>query len=578
VIGIKARNTKTATKKITRRGFRVYNDGQMTLQQQLETGLFHHQAGRLAEAERIYRQVLAQQPNHADVLHLLGTLVGQNGESEQAVKLLRQAIAIHPASAFYYGSLGNVLEDLGQLDEAISALRTAIQLKPDLAEAHNNLGNLLRNAGRVDEAVESFRQAIRLRPDKTSSHSNLLAVLHYHPDYDAAMIQAEHARWNQRHAEPLKTQIKPHNNDRDPGRRLKVGYVSADFCRHPVGLFMVPLLAHHDRGCVEVFCYSGVRAPDEITVKLRQSAHVWRDAAELSDEQLAAQIRDDRIDILVDLSLHTAGNRLLVFARKPAPVQVTWLGYPGTTGLTAMDYRLTDPQLDPPGENEWYSEKSVRLPRTFWCYEPIQPTLQVNSLPAAEAGHVTFGSLNNFAKVTSAALDLWAGILSAVGRSRLAIHSPPGAHRAGLIERFRRLGIDPSRLEFLARTSLLDYLQQYHRIDVALDPFPCGGGTTTCDALWMGVPTVTLRGRTAVGRMGVSILSNVGLHDWIAETPEQYVSIAVRMAGDLTKLAELRSELRKKMERSPLMNAKLFAADMEGAYRQMWKTWCSTAG
>ncbi|HEY1922668.1 MAG TPA: tetratricopeptide repeat protein [Tepidisphaeraceae bacterium] len=547
----------------------------MNLQQRFQSGILHHQAGRLIEAENVYREVLAQEPNHADALHLLGVVVGQMGRLDESVELIRRAIVMLPNNAAYYGSLGNALQDQRQLDDAIGAFRNAIRLRPDFAEAYNNLGNVLRDTRQLDEAIASFREAIRLRPDKAAAHSNLLAALYYDPRQDAGTILDEHRRWDELHAEPLRKAIQPHANDRDPGRRLRVGYVSADFCRHPVGLFMVPLLKHHDRRNVEVFCYSDVRTGDEITAKLRESAHVWRDIAGMADAPLAQGIRTDQIDILVDLSLHSAGNRLLVFARKPAPVQVTWLGYAGTTGLTSMDYRLTDPILDPPGTDQFYSEKSVRLPHTFWCYEPMDQTLQVGTLPAIENGYVTFGSFNNFAKVTSGAIELWARILAGIARSHLMIHCPPGEARARTISRFVRAGVGAGRVEFVDRKPLRDYLLQFNRVDIALDPFPCGGGTSTCDALWMGVPTVTLRGHTAVGRGSASILSNVGLANWIADTPEQYMSIATERAGDLAHLAELRTGLRKKIERSPLMDAARFAFDMEAAYRGKWENWCS---
>jgi protein O-GlcNAc transferase len=556
------------------RGFAITISGRLTLQKQYESGVSHHKAGRLAEAEKIYRQILAAKPNHADALHLLGVVTGQAGQLDAAVTLIRQAIAVSPTNAAYYGSLGNALQDRWQPDDAIGAFRTAIRLRPAFAEAYNNLGNVLRDTGQLDEAIASVREAIRLSPEKTAAHSNLLANLHYDPREDAETIYEEHRRWNERHAEPLKKFIQPHVNNRDPSRRLRVGYVSADFYRHPVGLFMAPLLTHHDPRRVEVFCYSDVRVPDENTARLRQSAHVWRNAAGMADAQLAHGIRADQIDILVDLSLHSAGNRLLAFARKPAPVQVTWLGYPGTTGLTSIDYRLTDPFLDPPETDQFYSEKSVRLPHTFWCYESMHPELQVSGLPAIKNGYVTFGCFNKFAKVTPASLKLWASLLSAIPRSRFVIHSPPGEARARVIERFSESGIEPNRIEFVDKKPLVDYLTQFNRVDVALDPFPYSGGTSTCDALWMGVPTVTLRGRTAVGRGSVSILSNVGLTDWIAETPEQYVSIAVNMAVNLQRLAELRAGLRKRMEQSPVMNAVQFAGEMEVAYRGMWENWC----
>jgi predicted O-linked N-acetylglucosamine transferase (SPINDLY family) len=266
----------------------------------------------------------------------------------------------------------------------------------------------------------------------------------------------------------------------------------------------------------------------------------------------------------------------LTFARKPAPVQVTWLGYVGTTGLSNIDYRLTDPYLDPPGAgDEFYSEKSIRLPHCFWCYEPDKASPGESGLPAMERGYVTFGSLNNFAKMTPPALDVWASILSAAPGSRLVLSSRQGDHRAKTLERFSRAGVDPHRIEFIGTQPVLEYLKQYNRIDIALDPFPYCGGTTTCDALWMGVPVVTLRGRTAVGRAGASILSNVGLLDWIAESPDQYVAIASGMARDLTKLKELRSSLRKRMMESPLMDGRKFASGIEEAYRAMWTHWCS---
>jgi predicted O-linked N-acetylglucosamine transferase (SPINDLY family) len=496
------------------------------------------------------------------------------GRVDESVKLIRRAIEIAPTNAAYYGSLGNALQDQRQLDEAIVSFRHAIRLRPDFAEAYNNHGNVLRDTGQLDEAIAALREAIRLGPEKVGAHSSLLVTLHYDPTQSAEAIYEEHRRWNEVHAEPLRKFIEPHLNGREAGRRLRIGYVSGDFCRHPVGLFMVPLLANHDARNVEVFCYSDGRVSDEITAKLRQSAHVWRNTAGMPDGRLADGIRSDQIDILVDSSLHSAGNRLLVFARKPAPVQVTWLGYPGTTGLSSIDYRLTDPFLDPAGTDEWYSEKSVQLPHTFWCYEPIDATRQVSALPAIENGYVTFGCFNNFSKVTSAALELWAKLLGAIPRSRLMIFAPPGEARNRATERFVQNGVKRERLDFVDRKPLIDYLTQFNCIDVALDPFPCGGGTSTCDALWMGVPTVTLRGRTAVGRGSVSIHSNVGLADWIADTPEQYVSIAAKMAGDLGRLAELRAGLRKRMEQSPLMDAAQFASDMEIAYRVMWERWC----
>jgi len=294
---------------------------------------------------------------------------------------------------------------------------------------------------------------------------------------------------------------------------------------------------------------------------------------------LAQLIREDQIDILVDLTMHTAWNRMILFARKPAPVQVTYLAYCSTTGLDTMDYRLTDPHLDPPGMNDaCYSEESIRLPETYWCYSAHEPTPQIGPLPALNAGEVTFGCLNNFCKVSPDTLDLWIQLLRVTPKSHLILHAHEGSHRQRVRDLLERQGIDPQRLKFVASVPLSRYFKLYEQIDIGLDPFPCNGGTTTCDALWMGAPVVTLAGRTAVGRAGVSVLRNIGLPELIAESPQQYVQITTDLAQDLPRLAELRRTLRARMQASPLMDAPRFARNVEAAYRQMWRNWCQQAG
>jgi predicted O-linked N-acetylglucosamine transferase (SPINDLY family) len=558
----------------------------MTLQQQLESGLSHHRAGRLAEAERIYRQVLAQQPDHADALNLLGVLATGAGRLDTAVELIRRAIAIWPTGASYHCNLGNALRTRGQLDQASESYRQAIRLQPDFAEVHCNLGNILKDMGQFDEAIAAFRQAIRLDPDLAGADSNLILTLHYHPGYDGKMIQEELRRWNRQHAEPLKKLIQPHTNNRDPDRRLRIGYVSPDFRDCVVAPSLLPLLRHHDHRQMEIFCYANVLKPDRLTEQLRRHADVWRSIVGLSDPQAADLIRQDGIDILVDLGLHTGNNRLLVFAHKPAPVQATWLGYCSSTGVDAIDYRLSDPYMDPPDSDvegkpstlSLYSERTIRLPETYWCYSVAGPTPEPSPPPAAAAGYITFGCLNNFAKASLPVLDLWAEILQGVPRSRLIVHSYPGSHLDTVRGRFAGKGISPDRLEFPGRQPWPQYVRTYGRIDIALDPFPWGGGITTCDALWMGVPVVSLVGRTAVGRGGASILTNVGVQELVARTPEQYVQIATDLAGDLPRLAELRRTLRGRMEASPLMDAPRFARNVEAAYRQMWRNWCQHGG
>jgi predicted O-linked N-acetylglucosamine transferase (SPINDLY family) len=534
--------------------------------------------GQLDEAIAAYRRAIALRPNYAEAHNNLGVALKEKGQLDEGIAACRQAIALRPNYPEAHSNLGSLLRDKGQLDEAIGAFRQAIRMKPDFAAPYSNLG-ALADTGQLDEAIASQKQAVRLKPDFAGLHSNLIFTVHYHPDYDAKMIHEELGRWNRQHAEPLMKLIRPHLNNRDPDRRLRIGYVSPDFRVHVVGQNLLPLLRQHDHGQMEIFCYSNVVQPDVLTEQLRGYADVWRNIVGLSDSQAVDLIRQDGIDILVDLALHTGNNRLLVFAHKPAPVQVTYLGYCGSTGLETMDYRLSDPHLDPPDSDlSLYSERTIRLPETYWCYGVPGSTPEPSPPPAATAGYVTFGCLNNSAKVSPPALDLWAEIMRRVPRSRLIVHSPPGAHLDAVRERFAGKGISSDRLEFAGRQPWPQYVRTYGRIDIALDPFPWGGGITTCDALWMGVPVVSLVGRTSVGRGGASILANLGVPELIAKVPQQYVQIATDLAKDLPRLAELRRTLRPRMQGSPLMDAPRFARNVEAAYRQMWRNWCEKGG
>jgi predicted O-linked N-acetylglucosamine transferase (SPINDLY family) len=316
--------------------------------------------------------------------------------------------------------------------------------------------------------------------------------------------------------------------------------------------------------------------PDENTAKLRSYTDVWRETFGMSDEKLAERIRDDQIDVLVDLTMHMANGRPLVFARKPAPVQVCWLAYQGTTGLTTMDYRLTDPLLDPPGMfDRYYSEESIRLPDSFWCYDPLTSEPSVNPPPAPNTGYVTFGCLNNFAKVTDDVLRLWAGVLRAVDRSRLILIAGEGSHRDRTIDFLAREGIAPDRLTFQPFLPRPDYLRLHHHIDIALDTFPYNGQTTTLDAVWMGVPVITIVGNTSAARAGASLLWNLGTPELVADSPDQFVSIAVALAQDWKRLGDYRASLRERLQKSSLMDAPLFAKNVEAAYRTMWQRWCA---
>ena len=341
---------------------------------------------------------------------------------------------------------------------------------------------------------------------------------------------------------------------------------------------MAPVLDHHDRERFEVYCYSGVRNPDKITARLRRAAQQWRGIGGASDEQLAALVRADRIDILIDLTMHMGGCRLGAFARKPAPVQVAWLAYPGTTGVAAIDYRLTDPHLDPPVVDRSarpYSERSVRLSDTFWCYDPLCDDAPEREPPARESGRITFGCLNNFCKVSDPSLRLWSRVLLRVPESRLLMLAPEGSHRGRVMGFLDAQGVDPARLRFAAPRPRPEYLRLYQEIDVCLDTLPYNGHTTTLDALWMGVPVVTRVGQTVVGRAGYSQLTNLGCSELIARDDDAYVETAARLAKDAARLADLRRTLRARMKQSPLMDGPRFAHHLEIAFRAVWEEWCA---
>lgn len=532
--------------------------------------------GRPAAAEACYREALRLRADYPEAHCDLGTVLQGRGQIQAAEACYREAVRLRPGCPAGHSNLGVILRDQGRVDEAAACFREALRLRPDHPDAHGNLGNLLKDVGRLDEALAAFRRCLEFRPGSAAAHSNLLYALHYHPAATHEGLGEEHGRWNERHAEPLAAGVRPHANDPTPDRRLRVGYLSPDLRAHPVGRFLLPVLEAHDRTQVEVCCYSSsAAATDDLTRSLRGHADLWRDVAGHTDERLAEVVREDGVDVLVDLAAHMANNRLLVFARRPAPVQVTYLAYCSTTGLRAIDYRLTDPHLDPPGrQGASYSEESVWLPETYWCYRAPVEAPPVAPTPALAAGRVTFGCLNNYCKATPPALDAWRALLRAVPGSRLLLHAQPGAHRQRAHAFFADGGVDPGRVEFVGFSPLADYFRLYDRIDVGLDPFPYCGGTTTCDALWMGVPVVSLAGATAVSRAGLSILTNAGLPELVARTPDEYVGIAAALAGDLPRLAALRSGLRERLLRSPLTDAPRFARHLEAAFRRMWHRWC----
>ncbi|MGD1278717.1 MAG: tetratricopeptide repeat protein [Tepidisphaeraceae bacterium] len=533
-----------------------------------------YEAGRCEEAIAAYRQAVALRPDYAEAHLNLGSALHKAGKVAEATEHLRRALALRPADATAAYNLGNNLRDQQRYDEAIAAFGQALAARPDHADAQNNLAGTLKDVGDLDGSLAAYDRTIALCPDSAALHSSRLYTLYFHPGYDAAAILAEHRAWNDRHAKPLAVQIRRHENDRSPDRRLRIGYVSADFRTHPVGLCFEPLLEQHDHRPFEIICFSNVPRADAVTARMQKHADQWLEIFGQSDQEVAELVRQKQIDILVDLSLHMAHNRMLVFARKPAPVQVTYLGYPGTTGLSTVDYRLGDSYIDPPGTEQFHSEKTIRLPRTYLCWRFNGGEQAVGPLPALQNGYVTFGSLNNFAKVTPPVLETWGKLLSVVKDSRLILRCPQGQAADHVCRALGRYGVDPRRLDLVGHLSWEQYVSLYQYQDIGLDPFPYPGHTTSCDSMWMGVPVVTLTGQTSVSRAGASLLHTIGLSELIAAEEQQYVEMARNLAEDLPRLMQLRATLRGRMQQSALMDAAGFARDVEAAYRQMWRQWC----
>jgi predicted O-linked N-acetylglucosamine transferase (SPINDLY family) len=558
-------------------------------------GLALTQRGRLEEALAAFERATALNPNSAAIFTNRSKTFRFAGRLKEAEDSARRAISIAPALAEAHVNLALALLDQGELDESIFSARRAVELRPNLATAHNVLANALKDAGQVSQAISEFDRAIQLRLDYPVDLSNKIYVMQFDPNCDAKLILAEQVRWDKLFGHPAKklALLQPYNWF--PNRRLKIGYVTAYFYRHSQAFFLVPLLENHDHQQFEIHCYSDAIHSDDVTRRIQQAADAWHNTASLSDTELAEKIRADKIDILIDLTMHMALNRAPMFALKPAPIQACWLAYPGGTGLSAMDYRITDPFLDPitpspgtPGEgrggggspttsngevapHEIPTEKPLRLPDTFWCYDPLSPEIDPGPLPATTNCHITFGSLNNFCKVNEAVLRLWARVMQQVDRSRMIILSPQGRHRESLLSIFESEGITRDRVELVKPQPRQPYLELYRRIDIGLDTFPYNGHTTSLDSYWMGVPVITLVGQTVVGRAGLSQLTNLGLTDLIATTPDEFVQIATKLCHDPARLSQLRQSLRSRMKLSPLMDDKRFARHMENAYREISK-------
>jgi len=533
--------------------------------------------GRMTEAEAAIAAATVLPGANPAGWNNVGNLLDELGHPEAARAALARAIAQAPDFSLAHNNLGVVLAGQGQYAAAAAEHRIALNCEPGNLAARNNLGVALLEQGLAAEAVAAFDDVLRADPSMRDAAGNRLYADIY-SESDPRALHAAHAAWGK--AMPAPPPLRP--ADGNPARRLRVGYVSPDFRRHSVSFFIEPILAAHDPAAVEVFCYADVARADAVTARLRAAAHHWRDVYGKSDDDVFHLIQGDGIDILVDLAGHTKGNRLAVFARRPAPVQVTAWGYPATTGLSAMDYRLCDAVTDPAVAADAYAvETLVRLVPGLHCYLPPDPAPPVADLPALTSGHVTFGSFNKLAKISPSTVAMWAGVLRAVPRSRLLLKTKPLAEtetRARLERSFAMHGIAAARLDLRAWVpDDSGHLGLYNTVDIALDTFPYNGTTTTCEALWMGVPVLTMTGAGHAARVGASLLTQVGMTDWIADAPDMFAARAAGFAGDLEALAQVRRDLRARVRTSALCDAPAHARGVEAAYRAVWRKSCAGA-
>jgi len=535
--------------------------------------------GQLDETVQSYRRALSKDRNYVDAHTNLGNALMGLGQLVQAMESYRRVLEIKPKFAEGHYNLGKVLQKMDRLDEALVSCRRALEINPEFAEAHSTLGNVLFSLGQMDDAVASFQRALKIKPDAATTRSNLLYSLQFTSAITALDLFEAHKGFSQQYEAPLKPHWRTHTNSRDLDKRLKLGYVSGDLRQHAVASFIEPVLTHHDKTQVEVFCYANSRVRDAVTSRLMAMADRWQPCAGMSDDELAQRIRADGIDILVDLAGHTANNRLLTFARKPAPIQITYLGYLATSGLTAMDYRLTDRYAEAEGAERYHTEQLLRLPDSQLCYRPPEEAalaVAVAPLPALSNGYLTFGSFNNINRVSREAIELWASLLRSLPSSRLQIVAPTEMH-ASLTQQFEKLGIARQRVGCSGRMKADEFRRALQQVDITLDTCPHNGVTTTCESLWQGVPVLNLvgDGERFLSRNGLSILSTAGLPEFAAATQEEYIQTATMFANDLPRLAAIRAGMRERLKSTPLLDQQRFTRNLEGIYRDVWRRYAA---
>lgn len=527
------------------------------------------------EAEVAIRRALVLRPGYAEAHMNLGNSLHSQRRHTEAEACQRQALAINSDYAKAHMALGVILQEQGRLTEATASLRRAVVLSPDFAEAYINLGNTLQNQCLLTEAISSYRRALELRGNNAPAHSNLLFCLAHDVMTDSRQLLAEHLAFGEKFEAPLRAGWQPHNNSKDPGRCLQVGFVSADLHNHAVASFLEPVLELlFQKSTLSLHAYYNHTIEDAVTQRLRTYFNHWHAVVSLSDANLAERVRADGIDMLIDLSGHTAGNRLLTFARKPAPIQATWLGYPGTTGLQAMDYHLCD-QFFVPTELSWqFTEKSAFLPASA-IFQPSEHAPPVNELPALENSFLTFGSFNRPNKLNDSVIVLWCMLLRGIPNARMVLGAIPEKNQDVLIQSFANEGIDQDRLTFFPRSNIQDYLALHHQVDICLDTYPYGGGTTTAHAAWMGVPTLTLAGETPASRSGATFMNQLGLNEFIATSIDDFVDKGHFWSEHIDELAALRIEMRTRFNASAMGQPERFADSLETTLRTMWHRWCS---
>jgi len=546
-------------------------------------------AGRLEEANllfkenvvRVTEELTGKNPSRTNLMFVLAKGFYLNRQYKMTEDLCRSILKLGPDAFLYnfasvYNMMGGVCENTGRISEAVQYLRKAMKTNPNIPEIWSNLAMDLVRTGQTQEGITLLRKAARKMPENATLGSNFLLYLNYLPNVDQQMFLDEHKRWGKIHTPAGRARIS-HNNVPDPDRRLRIGYISPDFHNGSVAYFFESLLDGHDNEAVEVYGYGSVKSPDQITKRLKQKFDFYRDICGVGNEMVARMIEQDRIDVLVDLAGHTNSNRLPVLTYKPAPIQVSYLGYPNTTGTKAVDYRFTDSLADLSESQKFYTEELIFLPEGFLCYRPPDFAPPVAPLPAVRKGYVTFGSFNNNCKLSPIIMELWAKILKDNGNFRFLLKFQGGDGlelKNHYFRDFERLGIARERVGIYGWKSPVEHLHLYKDVDIALDTYPYHGTTTTCEALWMGVPTVSMVGKRHASRVGLSILSRVGLESFATSTPQEYVAKATSLAKNLEALAKIRASMREQMAASSLCDAKGFARNVETAYRKIWCRWC----